>query len=392
MLDSQLIAEEFADLQSVVFLNVSSVVMPPRSVQEAYFGFTQRYLASFGDEVVPNGWEIANATRVDIGQLINANPSEVAFVKNTSEGIGIFASGYPFRPGDNVVVADQEHPANLYAWVGLQRKGVELRVVRSRGVGIELADIFRAVDERTRVVAVSAVQFTTGFRIDLASLGAFCESRNVLLVVDGVQAVGRLKIDVKALKIAYLSCGGNKGLLATLGAGFVYCRANLVETIIPPYACYQSVESHVKPPALTQDFSAVPWRKDARRFEAGNLNYAGVAAIQAGVRLINRLGIEEIERQVYQCEDALLEGIASLPLNLRVPPTRENRSGIVCVYYAEEAEDRVVEILKRHRIHATMRGGYIRLGIDFYNTVEQMRIVARALEEISAVQPGRSPA
>lgn len=386
MLDRKLIEEEFVGLRDVVFLNVSSVVIPPKSVQNAYFGFTQGYINNFGDGVINQGWDIAGTARQEVAKLIGADSSEIGFVKNTAEGIGIIASGYSFQRGDNVIVVDQEHSSSLFAWIGLQAKGVELQVVSSHHGDIEIEDIFALVNNKTKAICISAVQFTTGFYVDLYALGNYCEQHKIILVVDGIQAVGRLNIDVKQMKISYLACGGNKGLLATLGDGFVFCDQRLVEQIIPPYASYQSVVNHAQPPAITQDFTALIWHNNTRRVEAGNLNYAGIAAIEAGASLLNRLGITEIERHVLALDEYLVAGLKKLPLNLRVPVKKENHSGIVCVYYPLAAETKVIAILKKYKIYATMRGGYIRLGIDFYNTKEHMDIVQQALAEIAKLR------
>ena len=385
MLDRDLIDQEFPFLRDVVFLNAALVAIPPLSVQRAYFGFTQDYIAHLGEGVITQGWEIVADARREVAALVGAAPAEIGFVKNTSEGVGIIANGFPFSPGDNVVVVDQEHPANLFAWINLQTKGVELRVVPSCAGKVLEEDILARADDRTRVVAVSAVQFTTGARVGFSRLGPACRERGILLAVDGIQAIGRLTLDVKKLAIGYLSCGGNKGLLATTGAGFVFCDEAWVGKIIPPYACYQSVRSHVKPPALTSDFSKLEWHDDSRRFEAGNPNYAGIAAIGAGAKLLNRLGIEAIQRHVLEMEDLLIEGIRTLPLDFRSPLQPEFRSGILCVYYPPELENRVQDVLKRHRIYATFRGGYIRLCINFYNTREQIQQTIEAFQEIAAL-------
>ena len=192
MLDKKLIDKEFAHLRDVIFLNAASVVIPPKSVQAAYHGFMDEYVDRFGEGVVDRAWEIVEEARHEVAHLIGARPTEIGFVKNTSEGIGIIANGYPFTQGDNVVTVDQEHSSNLFAWIKLQEKGVKLRVVESRNGEIRLKDIFSRVTARTRAISLSAVQFTTGFYTDLATLGSFCERHGILLIVDGIQAVGRL--------------------------------------------------------------------------------------------------------------------------------------------------------------------------------------------------------
>ena len=238
------------------------------------------------------------------------------------------------------------------------------------------------MDDRTIAVATSTVQFSTGFRIDMDRLGGVCHEKGIHLFVDGIQSAGRLEIDVKKQHIDYLACGGNKGLLGTLGAGFIYCSKEIVEQVIPPYASYQSAVNHVKPPAVTTDFSRIEWKNDARRLESGNLNYAGIAAIKAGVSLINELGIENIESHVMALDKRLRDGIKGIRLNVVTPPEPINYSGIVCVFYPNAHEGQVIEILHRHKIYTTMRGGYIRMAMHAYNTEHDIDEAIAALWKI----------
>ncbi len=385
-MDWELIDEEFCDIKDIVFLNVPFVVIPPKSVQDAYFGFTKGYIAQYGDDATDMAWKMAGEARHDIAGLIGAEGSEIAFTKNTAEGIGIVANGFPFVAGDNVVVIDQDHSSSLYAWINLRRKGVELRVITSKEGTFTTDDIIAACNKKTRAVALSAVQFSTGFYAELAAIGEYCKKNNILFIVDAIQAAGRLHIDVERMGIDYLAGGGNKGLLATLGAGYVFCSKRIIERIIPPYAGYQSVISHAKPPAITEDFDNLEWHTDSRRLEAGNLNYAGVAALQAGVKLLRRVGTEHIEKHIRSLEEELRPGIESLPLKVQRIPDKKNRSGIVCVYYPAEAETEVVKILKEHKIHATMRGGYIRMGFHLYNKQKHVEEVIHAFKRIAALR------
>lgn len=388
MLNRQLIEQEYAFLGDHIFLNVSSVVMPPLRVQKAYESFMAEYIANFGDDIVPRAWEIVEDTRKKAAKLLNAKSfQDIAFVKNTCEGISILASGYPFKKGDNVVLADQEHQANLFPWINLhEQKGVDLHVVKSRNGQVLAEDLIAAMDEHTRVLTVSAVQFSTGFYADLKTIGRACKERNVLFCVDGIQALGRLKIDVQEMGIDYLAAGTNKGLLGTLGAGLVCCGEELAQKIIPPYASYQSVVSHVAPPAITTNFETLPWYPHARRFESGNLSYNCIQAINKGMELILELGIEEIEAHIRSLETQLRSAIADLSLHVVQAEDPKNWGGVVCVYYPVRAEEQVVQILKAHKIHCTMRGGYIRLGLNFYNTPEQMEIVSCALHQIDRLR------
>ncbi len=140
--------------------------------------------------------------------------------------------------------------------------------------------------------------------------------------------------------------------------------------------------SHLAPPAITEDFEKLSFYDHPRRFESGNLNYAGIEALSLGATLLGELGVRDIEEHVLKLDRLLRDELAGLSMRVVTPKSAKNLSGIVCIYYSPEKEQTVVDVLKRHKIYATMRGGYIRLGIDFYNTVPQMKTVAAAMFEI----------
>ncbi|MGM9946880.1 aminotransferase class V-fold PLP-dependent enzyme [Floccifex sp.] len=385
-MNEKLIEQEYSFLKDEIFLNVSSVVMPPLRVQNAYRNFMDDYVSNYGDDVVSKSWGIVNQTRKVVSQLIHCDSSEIGFVKNTCEGVSILAFGFPFEKGDNVIVIDQEHQANLFPWIHVhQQKGIDLHVVKSHDGNIFIEDIINQMDDHTRIVAISAIQFSTGFYMDLKELGNICHQKNILFMVDGIQALGRMHIDVQEMHIDYMASGTNKGLLGTLGAGFVYCSKKWIEKITPLYASYQSVINHVSPPAITTNFDFIEWHTDARRFESGNLSYNCILALQKGIELILELGIENIESKIISLEKYLRNKIKNVSLKVVEFKNEKNYGGIVCVYYPINYENSVKEVLKKYKIHCTMRGGYIRLGINFYNTFEQMEQVSKAIHEMDCL-------
>ena len=386
MLNQKLIDEEYGFLGDAIFLNVSQVVLPPKRVQDAYRRFMDDYIATYGMDIVSHAWEIVNNARPKLQKLIGAAEAhEIAFVKNTAEGISILANGLTYQPGDNIVIADQEHQSVLFPWIAVhERYGVELKVVKSVNREIPTEDMIAAIDEHTRVLIVSAVQFSTGFCSDLKRLGEACKEKGVIFAVDGIQALGRLQLDVQDCHIDWLAAGSNKGLLGTLGAGFIYCSDRIVKDIIPCYAGYQSTVSHISPPSITTEFDHLEWYPHARRFESGNLSYNCIEAISNGVDLILELGIENIDAHIRKLEKHLRANISDLKLPVVQADDEKHWGGVVCVYYPAEHEEDVVRILKEHKIYCTMRGGYIRFGLEFYNTIEQMDIVSAALHQIDA--------
>src|SRR5712692_8315869 len=164
-----------------------------------------------------------------VAQLINGDPDSIALTRSTAHGMSLLAQGLDWRPGDNVVGAAGEYPANVYPWMALAERGVELRMAQPVEGRITPESVLSLVDKRTRVVALSHVEFWNGFRVDLKTIGAECRSRGVIFAVDAIQSAGALRIDLAGLPVDYLSAGAYKWLMGPTGFGFLFCRADLVE-------------------------------------------------------------------------------------------------------------------------------------------------------------------
>jgi len=376
MLNENLIKEEFDDIKNVHYLNIASLAMPPKSVQKAYQGFMRDYISFFGADVKDRFSSTMEEARGQLALLINSEPSEIGFVKNTSEGIGIIANGYAFMPGDNIIITDQEHGANKNVWIELQKKGLVIKVVPTVNKDILLEDIKSRIDKNTKAIAIASVQYGSGIRSDLITIGQICKEHSLLFIVDAIQSIGRLKLDVKEANIDYLACGGHKGLLGTYGVGFIYCRSDLIKEVIPPYSCHQSAL------ILEEDGKhLLKWRKDSRKVEAGCLNYAGIAAMNAGAKLLNELGIEAIENHILNLEKELIERIEGLPYTIRNPSDPDKRSGILCLEYPPKLKSTLEELFIKRDIFVTFRMNYIRISFGLYNTLKDVKAVASALED-----------
>lgn len=384
MLDPSLLAREYGYLDDVVFVDICSVAMPPRRVREAYGSFMDDYVRAYGRGLIESSWNIVEEARGNLSRLVNGKVQEIAFTKNTCEGISILASGFSFEPGDNVVVCDQEHPSNMLPWINARQRGVELRVVTSVGPTISVPEIIALTDSRTRIIAISAAQFSTGFLVDLALLGSECRSRGIHLAVDAIQVLGRIPIDVQRLGIDYMSAGGNKGLLGTLGSGVVYCRSDLAEMITPPYAGYQSVINSVSPPATVTNFEDVNWHSSAQRFESGNLNFNGIHAMSLGVSLILELGLPNIAQWTRALEDYVRAELIPLDLDVINLPDA-HRSGTICINISTAHQESIATVLLEHGVFATVRAGTIRISLGFYNTFEQMDRLITALGAVARI-------
>jgi selenocysteine lyase/cysteine desulfurase len=318
------------------------------------------------------------ATRRLAGQLLNCNPLDVAFVKNTSEGIGFVAEGLPWKPGDNVVTAAEEYPSNLYPWLNLADRGVEVRRVPSREGRIDLADIRNALDGHTRLVTLSFVEFASGFRNDMDAVGEMCRQKGILFFVDAIQGLGVLPLDVQRTPIDFLSADGHKWLLSPEGAGIFYIRRELVERLRPVSVGWNSVVG-------AWDFSTIDFRlkPHAGRWENGTWNTAGIAGLGASLELLLETGIEAIASRVKSLTDLLCAEVSRVGLTVHSSRREAEWSGIVSLE-AKPGTDlsAVVHRCRAAGVVLCQRAGRLRISPHAYNTPEEIDQVVRLLGEI----------
>jgi len=267
-----------------------------------------------------------------------AEPGEVAFIKNTSEGISSFANGLEWQPGDEVVSIEGEFPANFYAWKALEKRGVVLRLVQPEQGRVSHESIVRALTSRTRVVAVSFVQYLSGFRLDLEKLGQVCAAHGCLLFVDAIQGLGAFPLDVKSANIAGLAADGHKWMLGPEGSGLLYVNRQVMETIAPSEIGWTTVRHW-------SDFSRrdLSWRDDARRYECGTLNTVGVYGLGAAVNLLLEIGIPNIAERVLDLTERLRGGLMAQGHSVFGPRAREEASGIVSFVPRQGTAERFLE-------------------------------------------------
>jgi len=316
---------------------------------------------------------IPDELRSVLAWLINGTPEEIAFVQNTSTGLNIVANGLPLQPGDNVILCDMEFPSNVYPWMNLQRRGIEARCIPHDGGGLTVPALEKHADEHTRVVAVSAVQFLTGFRSDLQALGAWCQEHQAYFVVDGIQALGVAPIDVQACQVDFLSCGGPKWLMGPKGQGFIYCRQELLDEILPPFAGCISVTGWEN--WRDYDLTFLP---DARRFELGCANTIGQIGLLTAVRFLMEIGIPAIERWTLHLTDILIEDLQQRNYGIVSNLEPKRRSAIVS-FIPPGNVDEALQKLTAAQVVASKREQYIRISPHCYNTEEEIARVGEVL-------------
>ena len=367
MLNQALINQEYGFLKDVAYLDISLTALPPMRVQTAWKKFLDGYIETYGVNAPTYFPDILTKARKELAPLLLVEPSEIAFTHGTGDGMTKLANSYPFQPGDNVIITVEEHASNAIPWLGIEKLGVEIRFAPSQDGCVKIEDIE-----------------ASGYAINLKELGEVCRRHNVILAVDGIQSMGRLRMRPREWNISYVAGGTHKGMLGTKGAGYVYCSKEL-STILKPYSgSLQSLTNGGRPFPL-RHYDEIQWQPDASRLEFGMYTFGVIETLANGVSLINELGIENVDAHIHEMEELLRRLIADLPLKVVEPP-KENRSGLLFIYYPEQASAQQVEqVLLDHKVRATVRQGYIRMGLHFYNTAEQMERVAWALKEVAAL-------
>lgn len=310
-------------------------------------------------------------------QLINAGPEEIAFVKSTSHGLSIVAQGLDWKPGDNVLIYEKEFPSNIYPWLNLRSKGVEVRTIPSRDGRILFEDITRLINSRTRLLAISSVQFSNGFRIDLEKVGSLCRDKQILLCVDAIQSLGMVPMDVKAFHIDFLSADAHKWLLGPEGIGIFYCSNGLAERLSPPLIGWKSVRNE-----LAFDRPDFLLKTNCLRFEEGSMNLLGIFGLGAALDLLFEVGIEQIEQRVLDLGDLILQEAEKRGYRALTPGARHERGGNITVSGNFDPA-RVRDALREKRIMVNARGGGIRVSPHFYNIEEEIIAFFKMLDRLA---------
>lgn len=310
------IRDRFPGTKTGPYLDVSARGLLYDGAREALDAYLDRNAAGTLDK----GAMFAGVekTRALFASLIRAEPDEIAFTRNVTDGIATFGASLPWRSGDNVVVCESlEHPANIFPWYGLSRRlGIAVKNVGHRNGLIPLEGILAQIDGATRVVAVSAVSFAPGFRSPVAELGAECRRRGVLLIVDGAQSIGVLDTDVKALNVDALAASTQKSLMGLYGMGFLYVRKQVAETLAPVFLSRFGVDLDGQHEASAGDAASYKLAPGARRFDVGNYNYPAILTVGASIELLLELGSKEVEAYVCGLARVFANGMADAGLSV----------------------------------------------------------------------------
>jgi selenocysteine lyase/cysteine desulfurase len=372
-------ASEFPWTADTAYLNNASIGPIPERTRRILDAFNAKRTAP---HLLPDRDLFAGlqAARDAAARLINADTGEIALATNTGFGLNLAAHALPLAQGDRVILSDREFPANVYPWLMLRKQGVEVTLAPCTREGWPDEDYLLSAlrDSRVKVLAVSFVQFSNGFRADLKKLSAAARANGTMLVVDAIQGVGNSVLDVRETPVDILACGGQKWLLSPWGSGFVYVRKELIPTIEPAMIGWMAFEG-------TDDFSRLTeynptFRADARRFEMITLPYQDFYGFTQSVELLLEIGIPEIAEVTRSLHDPILTWADARGMRVVSPRDERHRSAILCIAPAEPVE--AYHAIKRARIVCSLREGAIRLSPHCYNTVGEMEKVLDVLEDL----------
>lgn len=373
--------EEFPALSRWTYLDTARKSVPPRCQERAM----QDYWRDISETAGADAWSAVNVaeTREIMARLLGAKPVEIAFTKNTTEGLNIAAHAFDLRPGDNIVLTDMEHVANVWVWKHWEARGVEIRRAKNREGRLPLEAFLEQMDDRTRVVSTAYITYGNGYRIDLPALGEACRARGVRLVVDGVQAAGVLAAPLSGLGADLIAIGGHKNLFGLTGLGLLYCREDLVDEIRTPF---------LKPPVAGDSTQAsahlnsqFDYVRTAHRFEGGNPNFLGLRVLRDSARFIAAVGLDNIEARVRGLTTLLMSRLSEAGLQLLTPEPWAERAQIVS-FAVPDAGVLMERLREKHRVIVNVKDGAIRMSLGFANNEDD---IERAVSAVRAELGGR---
>lgn len=373
-----------AELQpELIHLNHAAVGPWPSRTREAVCRFAEEN-ARLGSQRYPRWLAVERRLRERLRQMINAPASDdIALLKSTSEGLSLVAYGLDWRAGDSVVTAAEEFPSNRIVWESLRDRGVETRCVDLRAAADPEQALIAAMDGSTRLLAISAIQYASGLRLDLTRLGAACRARGALFCVDAIQAIGALRFDVQAYDIDFVVADGHKWMLGPEGVALFYCRASLRERLRLNQYGWHMVEA-------MGEFERKTWQPaaSARRFECGSPNMVGIHALDASLSLLLEVGLSEVERLLLERVELLIEAIRSRPQLELLTPIRTGRfGGIVTFRHRSRDADTLLHVLQQAHVLCAARGGGIRFSPHFYTTEEQIEAALKVVDRMAPLNP-----
>jgi selenocysteine lyase/cysteine desulfurase len=349
------------------YLNNAGVAPPSTRVLESLEAYHRDHALYGFHKAAVKYKDTGTELKAILAQLLGCSPSCIALTHNTSEGMNIVAQGYPWNEGDCILGLDLEYPANVYPWWNLEKRGVRHLRLKPAHSAEDMATLKDNIRVPVRMVAVSAVDWCSGFVLDLADLGEFCHRRDVLLVVDMAQALGVIPLEPETTGISAMAGSGWKWLMGPVGVGVFYCHADLMEQLELVYVGTDTVvEAHKY---LDYRFEPKP---DASRFEYSTPNVNDWVYFLAALQLLQEIGFENVGRRILALNAYLREGLRRKGLHLRGSEAPEEQSGIVSFWREDLDARQETRRLASQDIMVAARDGAIRVSPHIFNNEEDL--------------------
>ncbi len=370
--NEELRQHEFPVVKNKIFLGHAGVCPLPRRVAQAMIDCATG--GTLGDQETFVMQQLTAARRAG-AQLLNCQPDEVSLVGPTSLALSFVAAGLNFRKGDNILIYHDDYPSNVYPWMALAEKGVKVRLMNIRHLGvIRKVDVMGQVDEDTKLVALASNHFISGHRLEHDAIGQFLRERNILFCLDAIQTLGAFPTTVE--NVDFLAADSHKWLLGPCGAGLFYVKKDLQEKLNPPVYGWHNVRN---PNFVAQE--KIEFRSGAAKFEAGTHNLVGLAGLLAAMELALEIGVGNIAAELLRKRAWLVPALQTKGYTvLNAEPKPENASGITSFFTPGKDLAALNQKLAEADVVASLRTdrkgqNYIRLSPYFYNTDAELHRV-----------------
>ena len=376
--DTELRQRLFPITKSRIFMAHAAVTIMPGPVAEAMRLLIKRCSEEFRD--YSETLALIQRTRDSAARLINASPDEIALLGPTSLGLSLIANGITWAPGDEVVCYLDDYPANVYPWINLRDKGVQIRFIEPPQVGeLTIETLQRVLTPRTKLVALASCNFVSGFRIDITAIGKLLRERGILFCLDAIQTLGAFPTTVEY--VDFLSADAHKWLLGPLAVGVVYVRKELFEICRPTLLGAWNIKA---PDFVAQN--QIEFVEGAQRYEPGVLNLPGIAGMNAAIDLLLEAGIDKIAERILSIRSRLVSGLVELGFRrLGENDSPAHFSGIITVIHTTRDIPSLFKQLSENRVVCSLRQDrqgtkYLRFSPHFYNTEDEVDRVLQLLK------------
>ncbi|MGJ0492460.1 aminotransferase class V-fold PLP-dependent enzyme [Methylobacter sp.] len=367
---------EFPLSDELIYLNHAAVSPWPKRTSAAVAKFAEQNTV-YGSYFYPDWLAKESELRTQLKMLLNApSVDDIALVKNTSEALSFVAYGLDWQSGDNIVSSNEEFPSNRLPWQSLAKQGVEFRQADLRSSISPEDALFALVDNNTRLLTISSIQFASGLRLDLEKIGTFCKQRNILFCIDAIQSLGAVQFDVQAYQADFVMADGHKWMLGPEGLGVFYTKPEARDKLkLTQYGWHMMKD--------TYNYENKLWEihPTARRFECGSPNMLGIHALSASLSLLLETGMAVVESLIIEKTQYLMDQI-NRNEQLVLLSQRQNQlnSGIIIFKHKTISNNVLYKYLQENGVVCALRGGGIRLSPHFYNKNEELKKALSIIE------------